>query len=99
MKVLGLREKVMVAVNQAIAPEGGYVDQDTVKLLSDTEKNENVEKITLTLVFQKNLRQILSIFESIQQAKRNPCMSLNCQGRCPLEPCQEIVRQSVGTQP
>jgi hypothetical protein len=81
MKIIGLREKVIKAVNQAIAPDGGYVDPDRVKQLSDGQEIVNDrEEITITLVFSKEYRRLAQYIERcVQQAIHSPCKGQDCQ--------------------
>lgn len=82
MRILGLREKVVGLINDAIAPEGGYVDTDSIKQLSDSQETINMDKdeITLTLVFSKEHRLLAQYIERcVRQATRNQNNNPACQ--------------------
>jgi hypothetical protein len=107
MRIIGLREKVIEAVNRVIALEGGYVDQDRVKQLSDKENLKDKEEITITLVFQKENRCLAQYIERcVQQAIHNPYNYQDCQhGTLSLlqdslvEAVQKSVQQFAEKQP
>lgn len=73
VRILGLKNKVIEAINRAISTEGGYVDPSSVKCLTDDPVNiYDREEITLTLVFREEYRSLSEYIERcVRQAIHN----------------------------